>query len=625
MKFKFSHKIVAASVALLLATIILSTVTQLITIRNEVHSMVQSALQDMVGGVKNTVISEIDNKKSLAQTTTEILEMHPDDRTFVHTVLEKPEIKRSFLGAGFGYASDGAMVENVDDWTPGADYDPRVRPWYKDAQTAGKLTITKPYLDKTTHKIIISITAPVMKQGSMVGAMYYDLELSKLARLINSVKLFDAGYLFMMTSDGKTIAHPDSNNNGANVSGYLSGIKLQPGPQYVTLKGKQFLVDLTYIPSEDWYIGAVIDEAKAYRVISSLRNESVVNSIIALIVSIICLTLWIRYLMRPLITINHALKDVASGNGDLTRRLNTDTDPEFAELAVNFNAFTATLQTLISESQRLSDATSERTMTTLQESDKSTQALHQQTQEVEQLATAMHEMSVTATQMAGSAQSAATATKEADDAIAEGVNMVSDTRHAIDLLAQRIEQAVEEVQGLQQATGNIATILQVINDIAEQTNLLALNAAIEAARAGEAGRGFAVVADEVRTLAQRTQQSTTEIKTMIEQLQTGSSAVSSAMDESKATAIDVVDKSQAADTALQRIHQAVDQINDMNIQIASAAEEQSLVAEEINTNTVRIQDLSNEVSAVTERTNTAMQEQADYVQKQNSVLSQFIV
>ncbi|PJY31874.1 chemotaxis protein, partial [Escherichia coli] len=129
----------------------------------------------------------------------------------------------------------------------------------------------------------------------------------------------------------------------------------------------------------------------------------------------------------------------------------------------------------------------------------------------------------------------------------------SDTTRSIDVLSARIEQAVEEVKGLEVATGNIETILKVINDIADQTNLLALNAAIEAARAGESGRGFAVVADEVRTLAQRTQQSTTEIRNMIEQLQSGASAVSAAMNESKYTADDAVQKAQLANESLQRI------------------------------------------------------------------------
>lgn len=168
-------------------------------------------------------------------------------------------------------------------------------------------------------------------------------------------------------------------------------------------------------------------------------------------------------------------------------------------------------------------------------------------------------------------------------------------------------------------------MITTINAISEQTNLLALNAAIEAARAYEQGRGFAVVADEVRTLAQRTQQSTTEIRNMIEQLQSGASAVSAAMNESKYTADDAVQKAQLANESLQRIRGAIQRISDMNMQIASAAEEQSLVAEEINTNTVKIKDLSTQVADSAKSASMAMEVQTENVREQGKLLNTFIV
>ncbi|NAX07543.1 methyl-accepting chemotaxis protein, partial [Vibrio sp. V40_P2S30T141] len=343
------------------------------------------------------------------------------------------------------------------------------------------------------------------------------------------------------------------------------------------------------------------------------------------IVSIIGLTLLINVLMRPLSVLNQAIKDVASGQGDLTKRLDTNTDQEFAELAHGFNTFTETLQTQIKQSKAIGEEIMRGAELTIMSVEGSSSAMRSQLQELEQLATAMHEMSVTATEVANNAQGAASAAKEADEATIEGSQVVSVTTQSIDKLSAHIEMAVKEVQGLESATANIETILKVINDIADQTNLLALNAAIEAARAGESGRGFAVVADEVRTLAQRTQQSTTEIRGMIEQLQIGSRSVSKAMKESKDTAIDVVAKAQLADGALQRIRHAIQQISDMNLQIASAAEQQSLVAEEINSNTVKIKDLSTQVSDSAEEANIAMQVQAENVREQDAILGKFIV
>lgn len=622
---RFSQKIVAASSVLLLITIGLLSLQQLSTVRSQVESLVFSSLKEMVSGVKNTVSTDMVSKKAMAQATTEILQLDPENRTYVKNVIEQPKLKSQFLAIGFGYQSDGKTIENDDGWTPADDYDPRVRPWYKDAKEAGHLTVTEPYMDMSTKKMIISIGTPVKHDGQYVGSMFYDLELGKLTSLVNSVNLFNAGYLFLITSNGTTIAHPDAENNGKNLSTYLPGVKLEEGSQTVELNGKEYLIGLTKIPSENWYVGAVVDESIAFSAVSKLRNSSMIYAAVALVISIICLTLLIRVLMRPIGSLRDAIKDVASGHGDLTQRLDTDTDPEFSELAEGFNTFTGTLQQLIKQSKAIGEEIIHGTEQTLQGSVESVNAMHQQLQELEQLATAMHEMSVTATQVAGNAQSAANAAKEADAATEEGSAVVNDTTRSIDTLAARIDQAVEEVQGLEAATANIETILKVINDIADQTNLLALNAAIEAARAGESGRGFAVVADEVRTLASRTQQSTTEIRSMIEQLQSGAGAVSAAMNESKRTAVEAVDKSKLANTALQTIRHAIAQINDMNIQIASAAEEQSLVAEEINNNTVKIKDLSTLVSEAAEGANLAMQAQTENVREQAAVMSKFIV
>ncbi|EKO3435511.1 methyl-accepting chemotaxis protein [Vibrio fluvialis] len=622
---RFSQKIVAASSALLLIVILLLSIQQLSTVRSEVESLVNSSLKEMVAGVKNTITSEMTSKKALAQSMTEVLELNPEDRAYVKNVLEKPKLKSSFLAVGLGYDADGTVVENDDGWEPGADYDPRKRPWFVDAKRVGKLTVTDPYVDVSTKKTIISIGTPVYENGQFKAAMFYDLELTKLADLVNSINLFDAGYLFIVTADGTTIAHPDTKNNGQKLNSYLPQVQLKEGTQRIEIDGHPFMVNFTLVPSENWYIGAIIDESIAFAAVSDLRNSSIIYTVIGLVLSVIGLSLLIKVLMRPLGALNDAIQDVASGQGDLTKRLSTDTDKEFAELAKGFNIFTETLQHQIKQSKAIGEEImrgAEQTMGTVHGS---AEAMRAQLQELEQLATAMHEMAVTATEVANNAQGAASAAKEADDATVEGSRVVSDTTKSIDRLSAHIEMAVEEVRGLESATANIETILKVINDIADQTNLLALNAAIEAARAGESGRGFAVVADEVRTLAQRTQQSTTEIRSMIEQLQAGASSVSVAMNESKSTAEDAVAKSQLADAALQRIRNAIQQISDMNIQIASAAEEQSLVAEEINNNTVKIKDLSTQVSESAEEANIAMQVQTENVREQDAILNKFIV
>ncbi|WP_025524812.1 methyl-accepting chemotaxis protein [Vibrio parahaemolyticus] len=622
---KFRHKVVTASSILLLITVSLLSTQQVMTIRSQTQEHISSSVKEILTSVSNTVQSEMNAKKDLARSITEIIELSPNDRTYVKDILEKPTPKSSFLAIGFGYESNGFVIENDDGWDAGPDYDPRQRPWFIAAKNKGDLVVTDPYVDASSKNVIISVGTPVKQNGQFLAGMFYDLELTTLSDLVNQVNLFDAGYLFLVTDDGTTIAHPQSKYNGEKLNSYLPQVDLNKATQHIEVDSNPYMVSLTHIPSENWYVGAIIDETAAYSVVGELRNSAIIYSIIAVLASVIALTLLIRTLMRPLDTLNTAIKDVASGKGDLTQRLETDTDQEFSDLAKNFNTFMENLQQQIIESKSISDQILTGTQITAEGARDSAGAIQTQLQELEQLATAMHEMSVTATEVANNAQGAASAAKEADQATIEGSSVVSESTQTINMLSDSIDLAVEEVQVLESATANIETILKVINDIADQTNLLALNAAIEAARAGESGRGFAVVADEVRTLAQRTQESTTEIRSMIEQLQSGASSVASAMHQSKGSAVEAVEKADLANDALQRIRDAIQRISDMNLQIASAAEEQSLVAEEINNNTVNIKDLSTQVADSANRTNEAMQSQHDNVRKQDEILNRFTV
>ncbi|EJE4691653.1 methyl-accepting chemotaxis protein [Vibrio parahaemolyticus] len=622
---KFRHKVVTASSILLLITVSLLSTQQVMTIRSQTQEHISSSVKEILTSVSNTVQSEMNAKKDLARSITEIIELSPNDRTYVKDILEKPTPKSSFLAIGFGYESNGFVIENDDGWDAGPDYDPRQRPWFIAAKNKGDLVVTDPYVDASSKNVIISVGTPVKQNGQFLAGMFYDLELTTLSDLVNQVNLFDAGYLFLVTDDGTTIAHPQSKYNGEKLNSYLPQVDLNKATQHIEVDNNPYMVSLTHIPSENWYVGAIIDETAAYSVVGELRNSAIIYSFIAVLASVIALTLLIRTLMRPLDTLNTAIKDVASGKGDLTQRLETDTDQEFSELAKNFNTFMENLQQQIIESKSISDQILTGTQITAEGARDSAGAIQTQLQELEQLATAMHEMSVTATEVANNAQGAASAAKEADQATIEGSSVVSESTQTINMLSDSIDLAVEEVQVLESATANIETILKVINDIADQTNLLALNAAIEAARAGESGRGFAVVADEVRTLAQRTQESTTEIRSMIEQLQSGASSVASAMHQSKGSAVEAVEKADLANDALQRIRDAIQRISDMNLQIASAAEEQSLVAEEINNNTVNIKDLSTQVADSANRTNEAMQSQHDNVRKQDEILNRFTV
>jgi len=221
--------------------------------------------------------------------------------------------------------------------------------------------------------------------------------------------------------------------------------------------------------------------------------------------------------------------------------------------------------------------------------------------ESEQMATAVNQMAATVEEVAGFAVNAANATRKAEDEVETGNTVVIDTASSINDLSNKLEEAARVVNRVSEDSSNIEKIIEVINGIAEQTNLLALNAAIEAARAGEQGRGFAVVADEVRSLASRTQDSTREIQSMVSQLQSGAGKAASEMESSRELAKVTVDKTSEAETALARIREEMSSINDMNAQIASAAEEQSSVAEEVSRNISSIHDSTAESAAGSEQ------------------------
>jgi methyl-accepting chemotaxis protein len=309
----------------------------------------------------------------------------------------------------------------------------------------------------------------------------------------------------------------------------------------------------------------------------------VIGTLIALAIS--------RSISGPLRKTTDAMNNIAQGEGDLTQRLVSIGNDEVAELALAFNRFAEKVQSMVvqvsSSTSQLASAAEQMSVIT----DETQQSVQEQHSQIEQVAAAINEMAATAQEVANSAANAAEAAHNADDESNQGRRVVQETIDTIDSLASDIGQAVGVINQLEENSTNIGGVLEVIRGIAEQTNLLALNAAIEAARAGEQGRGFAVVADEVRTLAHRTQKSTQEIQSMIEGLQLGARNAVEVMQKSSHRSQLCVEKAASAGTSLTSITGSVTQINEMNLQIAAAAEEQTSVAEEINRNVMLISTL----------------------------------
>lgn len=323
----------------------------------------------------------------------------------------------------------------------------------------------------------------------------------------------------------------------------------------------------------------------------------------------------------------HILETAADqlSSGDLTAKANYPFQDELGHITSAFNKMAASFRTTINEVSdsitQLASAAEETSVITSQ----TRSNINQQQMETDQVATAINEMNTTVHDVARNAVSAAEATRDAEDSSVQGKGVVTSTIDAIGQLAAEVEQGAAVIHELKLESENIGTVLDVIKSIAEQTNLLALNAAIEAARAGEQGRGFAVVADEVRTLAGRTQQSTQEIEEMIGRLQSGANKAVQVMDTGKEKTTIGVEKAAAAGEALQSITTAVDRINDMNTQIASAAEEQSAVTEEINRNIVNITQIAESTTTGADQTAQASEDLARLAEQLKMLISKFSV
>jgi len=499
--------------------------------------------------------------------------------------------------------------------------------------------------------LVASFNAPIMVDGQFKGIVGNDLALNFIQDLLNQAKqglysgagelaLISAnGNLIAATKDASLITQPAEKALDAELLQQLKQsssdapiLKLNEEREQI-----QLLLPFRVAGTETrWTLAIELPTAAVLAELRQLQGELATQAnedtfgmaLVGLLVAALgLLVIWfVGYgIARPLKQMVGMLDDIAKGDGDLTVRLQVERADELGQIAGGFNTFLNKLQNMIRDVvtsvQKVSDSSEHPADIAIRTS----HGVQRQMAEIDQVATAVHEMTATAQDVARNATQAAEAASHADRSANDGKRIVEGTAKAISALAGEIGRAVGVVQTLAKDSENINAILVAIRGIAEQTNLLALNAAIEAARAGEQGRGFAVVADEVRNLAQKTQQATEEIQSMIQQLQHGTREVVNVMEQSQARTDDSVQQAEAAASALENITQAVSVINDMNTQIASAAEEQSAVAEDINRNVTNIGQVAAEVAGGADEASQASAELTKLAEQQRRLINQFRV
>ncbi|WP_321150721.1 methyl-accepting chemotaxis protein [Aeromonas jandaei] len=519
-----------------------------------------------------------------------------------------PHLKQAYTSGGFGltyFGSTQGVMTRQDPSLNTGNYDPRERPWYQDAVKAGQLIVTAPYVSVTMQKLVVTLSEPVRHQGELVGAVGANLALDKLIDEVLAMQVQGEGYAMLLDSSGLIVGHPNKElalKQIGELSPDLSAATFQQWGREnnelhaATLDGRDVLLAVQPVPGTDWLLAMVMYRDVLEAPLASLLWQLVGLTLLLMLVFSALLTAMFKYLFADLGRVAGALHDIAHGEGDLTVHIDTRSQDEVGQLARNFNQFVARLHGIVS---RLRDVTVELAAQSRAQAagaHSRSQRVRQQQDEIVMVATAVTEMASATQEIAGNAEFAATTSGEAVKLAVAGQSQVGQSQRSITGLADEVADASQIINELDAHAQKISGILATISGIAEQTNLLALNAAIEAARAGEQGRGFAVVADEVRVLSRRTHDSTDEIQQMIETLQQTTRRAVGGMETSRQLAGTSVEDAESANQSLVRINEAIGSISDMATQIAAAAEEQTSVTSEISRNTENIRHVSQELA-----------------------------
>lgn len=534
----------------------------------------------------------------------------------------------NILSAFFGSANTGVYFkENARTAeAKGEPYYAYKRPWWQEALNYNKLYVGSLSVDFSEGTVSSALQQPVYNASNkLIGVGGIDLQLNKIADMIEGINFNGQGYGFLLdekqkvihlsNKTGHNLSITDEDPKGKqgldaldrdfkNTSGFSqlnSTMKSNlSGNTTVSFKGNDYYVVYTRLqldkPILDWYVGLLIP----MNIIQDPVDNAVFTTsmtVLVILLIIAAVIFWATQMIsKPISELTHVMQKIATGDGDLTKKIDMNRTDEVGQLASHMNSFITKLHTLLLKTASQAEQVGVASEHLSQVSYETNSEIQQEKEQVDSVSTAVTEMASTVLEISRNAQETNSAAEEVQSLTKVGTDISNEAQTAMISLASHIGEASQIVSGLEQESGNIGAVVDVINSIADQTNLLALNAAIEAARAGEQGRGFAVVADEVRSLASRTQESTDDIRNMITKLQQIAQQASTMMQEGKAQAESSVTQTQDVLASLTAISNSVTVVQDQSHQIATATEQQTLVAEDINSSLNAINDLVNNTS-----------------------------
>ncbi|ROT99766.1 methyl-accepting chemotaxis protein [Marinobacter sp. R17] len=471
--------------------------------------------------------------------------------------------------------------------------------WFYSFLDSGEKRALSLDVDKTTGKPMLFINVRMENQGQPVAVTGIGLGLDQMAERIRKFRFADTGIVYLVSSDGHINIHPDLDKTGQTLSSVTTpdtAKALQSGKGYTVSEfsrdGTDYLAASLPLSMTDWRIVAEVPASEIYAAANRANTISLVVGLLVALLFLGIVALVATRMTRPLKRITGALTEIGKGGGDLTQELTVDSKDELGELATGFNGFVRSqrdmIRGLLETAQRLQRFVEQ--ISDVMASN--TTRAGEQSHLTESVATAVYEMETTVQEIAQNATETANQLEQVGHHAGRIRETMSESIRQVGGMADDIRESAAAIQQLAREVEDIGRVIDVINAISDQTNLLALNAAIEAARAGEHGRGFSVVADEVRSLAQKTHSSTEEIRTIIERLQQGSARSVKAMQAGEQATEATVNATRSMGESLDEIGESVDRIVGMSHQVAAATEEQSSVTEDISRNVQNISELS---------------------------------